>query len=247
MRRLAPHLGGAPLSFGSNRFCTPKTAVGRPLSFSKIPNGPRCAHTTPLTETQPAFAADIDPPEPNPPESNDATGGWEKARNVLRAKFPSANTDGVLFCIYKLEQDPLLSLRDFRDEAKMHGLSVAGRSLHSAKVALGLQAPARRRSKAIDAELSPEDQTRAMTHWGRDASTHTPAQPRRDEFERREPAPRSSNANRPKDGEKDDTLEHQMIAFAQQLQNRASEHGTRLRSAMKDAIRILQDALDDTE
>lgn len=65
----------------------------------------------------------------------------------LRRRFPGCS-DGILFCILKLQENPDLGLRDFRHEAELLGLRLAGRSLHSARVMLGLSQPARRRTAA---------------------------------------------------------------------------------------------------
>ncbi len=72
--------------------------------------------------------------------------GWDRAFGNLRKKFPGAS-EGILFCVHKLQQDQHLRLTDFRDEAKLHGITLGGRSLHSAKVLLGMERPSVRRSK----------------------------------------------------------------------------------------------------
>jgi hypothetical protein len=72
---------------------------------------------------------------------------WESTMAELRRSYPTAS-EGILFCVRKLQQDPHLTLRDFRDEARLHGLSLGGRALHSARVLLGLEQPAKRRTKA---------------------------------------------------------------------------------------------------
>ena len=63
---------------------------------------------------------------------------WDEAFDKLRSQFPGT-TDGVLFCIHKLQQDPGLALLDFRHEAELHGLRVNGAAYHSARVLLGLE------------------------------------------------------------------------------------------------------------
>lgn len=78
----------------------------------------------PLPETSPAK-----------PKADD----FSAITDSLRSRFPKA-TAGILFCIYKLEQDPTLTIPDFRDEAKLHGISLGGRALHAAKLLLGLKA-----------------------------------------------------------------------------------------------------------
>ena len=93
-------------------------------------------------------------PETDPSESkqadNEPSDGWDATMALLRSKFPKAS-DGILFCVHKLQQDPYLTLRDFRAEANLHGITLGGRSLHSAKVLLGMQKPAVRR-KRIEAD-----------------------------------------------------------------------------------------------
>lgn len=71
--------------------------------------------------------------EPNAP----AADSWEAILDGWRRRYPGQK-DSVLFCLHKLEQNPDLTLRDFRDEARLHGIPVAGRSLHSARLLLGI-------------------------------------------------------------------------------------------------------------
>lgn len=76
---------------------------------------------------------DLDPIAPVTP----AADTWESILDGWRRRYPGQK-DSVLFCIHKLQQDPDLTLRDFRDEARLHGIPVAGRSLHSARLLLGI-------------------------------------------------------------------------------------------------------------
>lgn len=69
-----------------------------------------------------------------------STDTWDGILDSLRRRYPGQR-DGVLFCIYKLQQNPDLTLRDFRAEADLHGIPMAGRSLHSARQLLGLTKP----------------------------------------------------------------------------------------------------------
>lgn len=62
---------------------------------------------------------------------------WEGILAALRRRYPGQK-DSVLFCIYKLQQNAELTLRDFRAEAELHGIPMAGRSLYSAKILLGI-------------------------------------------------------------------------------------------------------------
>lgn len=62
---------------------------------------------------------------------------WDSVLAALRRRYPGQK-DSVLFCIHKLQQNPDLTLRDFRAEADLHRIPMAGRALHSARVLLGL-------------------------------------------------------------------------------------------------------------
>jgi hypothetical protein len=84
----------------------------------------------------------------------------------LRARFPQAS-DGTLFCVHKLQNDPDLTIPDFRSEAELYGLTLGGRSLHSAKVLLGLAKPSTRtpkaRSEAAEEDAAPASPKRGVT------------------------------------------------------------------------------------
>lgn len=62
---------------------------------------------------------------------------WEGILENLRRRFPGQK-DSVLFCVHKLQFNPEGTLRDFGPEARMHGIPVAGRALHSARQLLGM-------------------------------------------------------------------------------------------------------------
>jgi len=62
---------------------------------------------------------------------------WDGLLATLRQRYPGQK-DSVLFCLFKLQQNPGLTLRDFRAEAQLYGIPMAGRALHSAKLLLGL-------------------------------------------------------------------------------------------------------------
>jgi hypothetical protein len=66
---------------------------------------------------------------------------------TLRKRHPGVS-DGILFCVYKLEQNPKATLKDFQAEARLRGFALSGRSIHSARVLLGFEQPAPRRKKA---------------------------------------------------------------------------------------------------
>ena len=76
---------------------------------------------------------------------------WDNELAKLRSRYPKAS-DGILFCVHKLQGNPELSIRDFRDEARLHGLGLSGRSVHSAKVLLGMEKPAGRRRRSPDGD-----------------------------------------------------------------------------------------------
>jgi hypothetical protein len=75
-------------------------------------------------------------PEAAPP----TTDTWEGILEALSRRYPGQK-HSVLFCIYKLQQNPDVTLRDFRAEAELHGIPVGGRTLHAAKELLGLHKP----------------------------------------------------------------------------------------------------------
>ena len=80
-----------------------------------------------------------------PQTSSSTPDPWDHARSRLGKKFPGVR-EGVLFCLYKLQANPDTSLRDFREEAKLRGIPLSGRSHHSAKVLLGLAEKSPRRT-----------------------------------------------------------------------------------------------------
>lgn len=137
---------------------------------------------------------------------------WQSMLDALRRRFPGQR-DSVLFCIHKLQQNPDLSLRDFRDEARLHGIPVAGRSLHSARVLLGLQ----------------KAQPRAAAQPEAEADAPPPARRGRGR------APASTSAS----------IEDQVVTALRRLQTDASAEAERLRKALRQAVAILQQALDD--
>jgi len=65
------------------------------------------------------------------------TDTWDGFLETLRRRYPGQK-DSVLFCIHKLQQNPDLTMRDFAAEARLYGIPVAGRALHSARQLLGL-------------------------------------------------------------------------------------------------------------
>jgi hypothetical protein len=150
--------------------------------------------------------------EPNAP----AADTWDSILDGWRRRYPGQR-DSVLFCIHKLQQDPELTLRDFRDEARLHGIPVAGRSLHSARLLLGITkaAPPPPEHEAIHpvaAEVAP--------------TRH-----------RRERVVPDATAS----------IEHQVVAAVRRMQSAAGAETERLRAGIRQAIAILQRALGDDE
>ena len=84
---------------------------------------------------------------------------WEGILATLRRRYPGQR-DSVLFCIYKLQHNPELTLRDFGAEAKLHGIATAGRALHSARQLLGLIKEAPARTAPVEPTAAPADQPR---------------------------------------------------------------------------------------
>lgn len=91
----------------------------------------------------------IDEAEPTP--ALPPADSWEAILENLRRRHPGQK-DSVLFCIYKLQQNPTLTLADLKDEARLHGIPTAGRALHSAKQLLGIVKPVPR---VVEAPAEP--------------------------------------------------------------------------------------------
>lgn len=89
------------------------------------------------------------PETPFEMEAESVANEWEDAIATLRRRYPDAS-DGILFCVHKLQQDPTLTLRDFRKEAQLHKIPLGGRSLHSARVLLGFEKPTVRTRKTAE-------------------------------------------------------------------------------------------------
>jgi len=137
------------------------------------------------------------------------TDSWDGILANLRQRYPGQK-DSVLFCLYKLHSNPQLSLPDFRDEAKMHGIQLAGRALHSAKVILGLAKVKPRAPK------TPKPSKKA-----------TPA--------------RRTASGRTSDG----SIETKVLDAVRQIQSAAGAEADQLRTAIREAVAILQRALDE--
>jgi hypothetical protein len=133
---------------------------------------------------------------------------WEGILATLRRRYPGQK-DSVLFCIYKLQQNSELTLRDFRAEAELYGIPMAGRSLHSARVLLGLQ--------------KDEASAPLLTKIERTARR------------------RQRNDQAPDDGGA--SIETRVLAAVRQIQSAAGADSDQLRTAIRQAIAILQKAL----
>jgi hypothetical protein len=146
--------------------------------------------------------------------TNNITQDWNDILENLRRRYPG-NRDSTLFCIFKLQQNPDLGLRDLRDEAELHGLVLAGRSLHSARALLG-----------VVSSPPPKEAPTAMADAAPARPTHR---------QRRQAAQR----------EGDSSIEDRVISAVRQIQDAASAQTQRLRAAIQQAIALLQDALDE--
>lgn len=142
---------------------------------------------------------------------------WEGILANLRGRYPGQK-DSVLFCLYKLQSNPKLGLADFRDEAALHGIPMAGRALHSAKVLMGLaeQKP-RAPRKPVEALPAADDATPTGRVRRARSSTET----------------------------EDGSIETKVLDAVRQIQSAASKEATDLRAAVRQAIAILQRALGD--
>lgn len=187
--------GGPPRSH-SHRRC-----IGPPRASSQF-SGPN--PLIPVTE----FSTEA-------PASNDS---WDGILTNLRLRYPGQK-DSVLFCLHKLHSNPALGLPDFRDEAKLHGIPMAGRALHSAKVILGLATVKPRAPKA------PKPSVQA-------AMTLEPATTSRGRLVR--------NGRSTDDG----SIENKVLDAVRQIQSAAGAEAEKLRTAVREAVAILQRALD---
>ncbi len=163
--------------------------------------------------------------------SHGATDSWDELLANLRSRYPGQR-DSVLFCIWKLQQNPELTLRDFRAEAEMHGIGLAGRSVHSAKVLLGLAdaapAPRRRHDEAATAaEAGPARSPVGETPPESEALVRGRAL-----------------ARRARTSAEEASLEGQLVEAVRRIQTAANEETHRLRTAIRAAIDVLQRALD---
>ena len=156
--------------------------------------------------------------EPDPAPSTDT---WEGILANLRRRYPGQK-DSVLFCLHKLHSNPELGLPDFSEEAALHGIPMAGRALHSAKVLLGLASvkPRISKPKAVPSSAASSESS---------------------ELERNEPRVRRIREASSDHG----SIETKVLDAVRQIQSAAGAEAERLRAALRQAITILQDALDD--
>lgn len=140
-----------------------------------------------------------------------STDSWEGILETLRRRYPGQK-DSVLFCIYKLQTNPDLTLKDFAAEAKLYGIPTAGRALHSARLLLGLIKEAPAAAEPVFEELPVARRRRERT-----------------------PEPDDGGAS----------IETKVLAAVRQIQTAASSEAEQLRSAIRQAIAILQRAVGD--
>jgi hypothetical protein len=151
-----------------------------------------------------------------PVSSHPPTDSWEGILEALRRRYPGQR-DSVLFCIYKLQQNPDLTLRDFGAEAKLHGIATAGRALHSARQILGLI----RESKPV--KPSP----------GHNLAAELLADDPRPVRQKRAPEADDGGAS----------IANKVLSAVRQIQSAAGSEAEQLKVAIRQAIAILQRAL----
>ena len=148
------------------------------------------------------------------PETTANNDSWEGVLANLRQRYPGQK-DSILFCIFKLHSNPKLGLPDFREEAALYGIPMAGRALHSAKVILGLSSAKPRKPKTPSA-LSGGDSKPAAAS-GRTKNTS------------------KNQVN---------SVESKVLDAVRQIQSEAGAESERLRTAMRQAVTILTRALE---
>jgi hypothetical protein len=148
---------------------------------------------------------------------------WDGILANLRLRYPGQK-DSVLFCLHKLHSNPELGLPDFRDEARLHGIPMAGRALHSAKVILGLAIAKPRAPNAPKNAPKPS------------AEVAMPTEPARLGRPRRVRGGGSTA---------DGSIEDKVLDAVRQIQSAAGAEAEKLRTAVRQAVAILQRALDE--
>lgn len=129
-------------------------------------------------EEKPPEATEPNPPAAAPIRPN--LDDWESSLPGLMARFPNVKI-GTLFCAYKVQLNPDLDFRDVQSEARLRAIPLSGRSLHQAKVLLGLekprpQAPRRKKAAAVDAADETEMPTMPYTREEEEAEERAAAQ-----------------------------------------------------------------------
>lgn len=168
------------------------------------------------------------------PTRESIVSNWNDAVEALRERFPGTK-DSILFCIHKLEQDASLGLKEMREEASEAGISLAGRSLHSAKVLLGMGEPVTRKPRA--AKAAPADETPAAAESGKDTA------------KKRRGRPKGSGKKAPVARERSNgngsftSIESQMLGAIRQIHDAAARQNAALVAAVEEAIAVLQAAL----
>lgn len=150
------------------------------------------------------------------PFSQPANDTWDSILDKLRRRYPGQK-DSVLFCIYKLQQNPDLTLRDFKAEADLYGIPTAGRALHSARVLLGL------------AKAEPKVSASSVPQYSEQAGTERTRERRL--------------RQRQEQAEEGESIEHRVLAAVRQIQSAAGADSGHLRTAIRQAVAILQRAL----
>lgn len=148
--------------------------------------------------------------------SEPANDTWDSILDKLRRRYPGQK-DSVLFCIYKLQQNPELTLRDFKAEADLYGIPTAGRALHSARVMLGL------------AKAEPKASASSVPQYSEQAGTDRTRERRARQRQEQQDAGES--------------IEHRVLAAVRQIQSAAGADSGHLRIAIRQAVAILQRAL----
>ena len=197
---------------------------------------------------------------------------WDVEFAKLHEHFPGA-TDGVLFCVHKLQQDPGSKLKDFEPEADLHGLKVTGASFHSARVLLGLdkrrnrrptgkeddtwkRAEGRLRKEFPDATLGilfcvyklRQETSLTIPDFRDEASEHGINLGGRALHSARKllNLEQGKKAREPRAiGSGGSSLERKLHETLQRMQEEAEAESKRLRGAIRRVIRILEDALEE--
>ena len=177
------------------------------------------------------------PPHPVPTRES-IVSNWNDAVEALRERFPGTKAS-ILFCIHKLEQDASLGLKEMREEATEAGISLAGRSLHSAKVLLGMGEPVTRKPRAAKDEDESADEAPAAADSGEEAPKKRRGRPKGSGKKApvaRERASSSGNGSF-------HSIENQMLGAIRQIHDAAAKQNAALVAAVEEAIAVLQAAL----